>query len=98
MKKILVAGGMLTYMLMVNAGFAASSPDIAQYEKIESTANVRHQKNMEMKLGRLADKLGIDPEELRGSSKKTIKEMLKGRVTKRQLNHIMGHRHSRIRK
>lgn len=100
MKKILVTSGMLTYMLLVNAGLASAhyAPDVTEYKhKYES---VKHEKNREEKLARLALKLGLDPDELQKdiNSKKTIKQILKSHgITKNQLQEVMGNKRFKAR-
>lgn len=98
MKKILVTGGMLTYMLLVNAGVASvyAAPDLSDHDRRSGHyESARHQKNMEAKLVRLANKLGLDPDLLQDdiNSNKSIKEILKSHgITKQQLKEVMGNR------
>lgn len=105
MKKILITGGMLTYMMMFNAGItsAALLPDITASELQTSTTqeSIRHEKNFEAKIVRIATKLGIDPDLIARDikSNKSTKDILqKYGITKRQLNSVLGKTVSHTRK
>ncbi len=99
MKKILVTGGLLTYMLLVNSGVVATAamlPDITASETVESPkGSIRHEKNFEKKISVLAAKLGLDADEVASdvASNLTLKEILKKHgITKSQLNKVMGNK------
>lgn len=104
MKKILVTGGMLTYMVLFNAGITSAQilPDINASELQTPTTQqtIRRENNFEAKITSLALKLGIDPDDLADDIKsgKSTKEILKKHgITKSQLNRVLGGKRSSAR-
>lgn len=102
MKKILVTGGMLTYMILFNAGItqAALLPDITtnELDRTSSSERMSHEKHFEAKIARLATKLNLDPDQLALDIKsgKSTKDILKKHgITKNQLREVMGKKRSR---
>lgn len=99
MKKILATGGMLAYMLMFNSGVVSAHmlPDIAASEiQVPTTEeSAKREKHFEAKISRLADKLGLDVDELKQDleSGQSTKDILKKYgVTKNQLREVMGNK------
>lgn len=94
MKKILATGGMLAYMLWFNStgAVAATLPEIIATDLDHSPRyHTRADKRVEKKLDRLAQKFGLDPEELSADldSGKSIKQILKKHgITKNQLREL----------
>ncbi len=90
---------MLTYMFLFNSGIASGHmlPEInaTEIKGPGSHENARHEKNFESKIARLADKFGLDADELTADleSHKTIKQILKKHgITKNQLREVMGNK------
>lgn len=100
MKKILATGGMLAYVLWFNATGASAAviPEISATDIIQGPKyhqNARREKHFEAKIARLADKLGLDMDELHQDMKsgKSMKEILKKYdITKNQLREVMGNK------
>lgn len=83
MKKILVTGGMLTYVMLFNAGMTSAQnlPDIyaSDFQSQTSEQSMRKEDNLENKITEIALRLGMNPDELREDikSNKPKKEILK---------------------
>lgn len=99
MKKILATGAMLAYITWFNStgALAATMPEIVASEVHgpKHHQNARHTKHAHDKLVRLAEKFGIDHNELEQDlqSTKSIKEILKKHgITNKQFREVMGKR------
>ncbi|MBP6904821.1 MAG: hypothetical protein KBB91_02070 [Candidatus Pacebacteria bacterium] len=106
MKKILATGGMLAYMVWFNATGSVSAAgvlpeiNVNDIEGPKYHQNARHEKNVEAKIARLADKFGLDADDLQKDlkSSKSIKEILKKHgITKNQFREVMGSKRAHTR-
>jgi hypothetical protein len=102
MKKILVTGGMLTYMVLFNAGISSAQmlPEVSatEIQASSSQESIGHENNFEAKITRLALRLNINPDDLIEdiASHKSTKEILKKHgITKSQLSSVFGKRSAR---
>jgi|GEM_PF-3671595 len=103
MKKILATGAVLAYIAWFNStgAVAATLPEIAvtDIQGPKHHQNARQKKGAEDKIIRLADKLGLDADELERdlTSQKSLKQILKKHgITKNQLRQVLGKRYMRI--
>ncbi|HVY35901.1 MAG TPA: hypothetical protein VG982_01320 [Candidatus Paceibacterota bacterium] len=101
MKKFIATSGMLSYILLVNAGVlnaqVLSDVTIPDTERVIPSHSIRHQNNFDEKLSRIALKLGLDPEELaqEASSGKTIQQILKDHgIKKGDIAAVLGNHRS----
>ncbi len=99
MKKILATGAMLAYITWFNStgASAAAMPEIlaTDIQGPKHHQGVRHDKTRAEKVTRLAEKLGVDIEELYKDIKsdKTLKEILKDHhITKKQFRELTNKR------
>lgn len=102
MKKILVTGGMLTYMVLFNAGITSAQnlPDInaSDLQSRTSEQNIRREKQVESKITNLAIKLGVDPEILINdiNSGKSTKDILKKHgISSKKLKNVLNKKRAR---
>lgn len=103
MKKFLATSGMLTYMLLINAGIT-SAQDISTItvnDTVEQPrqSSVRHESGFDKKITTIANKLNLDPEELKRDAKKgkTIRQILKAHGVKTtEINRVLGNKRSKL--
>ena len=102
MKKFLATSSMLTYMLLVNAGITSAQDigTITVNDTVEQPrqSNVRHEAGFDKKVTVIANKLNLDPEELKQDAKKgkTIKQILKSRgIPNDKIQQVLGNKRSK---